>query len=151
MEKQSGDDGGDKAAEQPGQQASDSIAGAWVSGAATGEYNAASGKYENVSGMGLIYTFYEDGTFAQLIAFGKHMVTTGKYSVQDGLLTLTERVYEESPDEGKTWENKENLPEASCYYLTGTDDSGRYLLLGQEGAVPPLDPSSNASKLSFKE
>lgn len=133
------------------QAASGSIVGTWASGNAAGKYSPAAGRYEGVSGMGLLYTFQADGTFAQLTIFGKYIFTTGKYSIKDGLLTLTDRVCEESDDNGASWGAKENLPDASSYFDTGTGDSGKYLLLGQEDATPPLNAPANALKFSLKE
>ncbi len=127
------------------------ITGTWASGTASGKYNTSSGKFEDVSGMGLIYTFREDGTFAQLIVYGDYVATTGKFSVKDGVVTLTDRVSVESSDSGQTWSAQETLPDASSHYSTGSDASGKYLLLGQEGAAPPLEASVNAMKFSFKQ
>ena len=101
--------------------------------------------------MGLMYTFHEDGTFAQLIVYGSYIVTTGKYGVSGDLLTLTDRVSIESGDNGQSWSEQEALPDASSYYSFGSGDSGKYLLLGQEGANPPLEASVNAMKLGFKD
>lgn len=134
----------------PGQSAPASITGTWASSSAAGKYNAAAGKYEGISGMGLLYTFQPDGTFAQLTIFGKYIFTTGKYSIKDDVLTLTERVCIESNDNGATWGEKEKLPDASSYFATETGDA-KTLLLGQEGAKPPLSAPNNAMKFSFKE
>jgi hypothetical protein len=74
------------------------------------------------------------------------MFFTGKYSVKDGKLTLSNRVVEESSDGGKTWGAKETLPDASAYFTAGSDAAGKYLLIGQEGAEPPLVDKKNAMK-----
>lgn len=126
------------------------VIGTWISGAVTASYNSGSGKFEDVSGMGILYEFHENGTFAQLIVFGNYMVTTGKYSISDGVLTLTERIYTESSDGGQTWSAQEVLPDASCYFEAGADDSGKYLMLGQEGENPPLEDKVNAMKFKAK-
>lgn len=133
------------------QVADSSITGTWSSGAISGYYDKTEGKYKEAGGMGVMYTFLDDGTFSQIIVFGNHTVTTGKYSVKDGLLTLTKRVTVESTDNGESWSEQEPLPDASAYYELGKDDTGAYLLLGQEGASLPLEASVNAMKLSLKE
>jgi hypothetical protein len=128
--------------------ASASVVGSWVLGDLSGgQFNAATGKYEGgASGLGQIYTFREDWTYTALVIWSNAMYFTGKYSVKDGVLTLTDRSVEESNDGGKTWGAKEALPDTSAYFTAGTDDSGKYLLLGQEGAVPPLVDKENALK-----
>ncbi len=126
------------------------VMGIWISGAVSARYNSESSVFEDVSGMGLIYEFHDDGTFAQLIVFGNYMVTTGKYSASEEVVTLTDRIYFESSDSGQTWSAQEVLPDASCYYEAGTDDSGKYLMLGQEGANPPLEDKVNAMKFKAK-
>lgn len=133
------------------QTVSDSMIGTWASGAISGQYNADTGIFEEVSGMGLIYEFHADGTFAQLIVFGDYIVTTGKYSVDDETVILTDRVSLESSDNGQTWGEKQALPDTSGYYRVESDDLGKYLLLGQEGATLPLEVSVNAMKFNSIE
>ncbi len=133
------------------QSAAGSIAGTWSYSDISGQYNAESGVYEGISGMGIMYTFFEDGTFAQLIAFDSYIVTTGKYSIKDGILTLTDRISVESGSQGQYWYELEELPDASGYYEIGRDDTGEYLLLGQEGMAPPLEPVINAMMLNRKK
>lgn len=129
------------------------VAGAWTLGTLSGgTFNAASGKYEGgATGLGQIYTFKPDGTYTALVIWSNAIWLTGKYSVKDGVLTLTGRFSEESNDGGKTWGAKEALPDASSYFTAGTDDSGKYLLLGEEGAAPPLVEKTNALKYKFQE
>ncbi len=74
------------------------------------------------------------------------MYFSGKYSVKDGILKLTERVVEESNDDGGTWSAKETLFDASSYFAVGSDDTGTFLLIGEEGATPPLIDKTNAFK-----
>lgn len=130
-----------------------SVVGTWTLGTISGgKFNASSGRYEGgASGLGQIYTFNPDGTYTALVIWSNAMFFTGKYSVKDGMLTLTDRVVEESNDDGKTWGAKETLPDTSAYFTAGTDSSGKYLLLGQEGAKPPLVAPTNALKYMFKE
>ncbi|MBR0599867.1 S-layer homology domain-containing protein [Sinanaerobacter chloroacetimidivorans] len=132
---------------------STSVVGTWVLGSlAGGTFNAASGKYEGgASGLGQTYTFKQDGTYTALVIWSNAIWLTGKYSVKDGVLTLTDRFSEESNDGGKTWGAKEALPDASSYFTAGTDNSGKYLLIGEEGAVPPLVEKANSLKYCFKE
>jgi hypothetical protein len=130
-----------------------SVIGKWVLGTLSGgQFNAASGKYEGgASGLGHIYIFREDGTYTALAIWSNTMYFTGRYSVKDGVLTLTGRAVEESSDGGKTWGEKETLPDTSAYFTAGTDDTGKYLLIGEEGAVPPLVDKKNALKYKFEK
>lgn len=125
-----------------------SIAGTWILGSLSGgQFNAATGKYEGgATGLGQRYTFNNDGTYTSLAIWSNAIFFTGRYSIKDGKITLTNRTAEESNDGGKTWGAKETLPETSAYFTTGSDAAGKYLLLGQEGAVPPLVDKGNALK-----
>ena len=67
------------------------------------------------------------------------------------MLTLTDRAVEESNDGGETWVAKETLPDTSAYFTAGTDDTGKYLLIGEEGAVPPLVEKTNALKYKLMD
>ncbi|NLZ91817.1 MAG: hypothetical protein GX918_07845 [Clostridiales bacterium] len=127
---------------------SPSVAGTWILGTLSGgRFNAATGKYEGgASGLGQRYTFKSDGTYTALVIWSNAMFFTGKYSVKNGVLTLTDRAVEESSDDGMTWGAREALPDTSAHFTAGTDDTGKYLLLGEEGAVPPLADKTNALK-----
>lgn len=128
-----------------------SIVGKWVLGDLSGgQFNASSGRYAGgATGLGQIYTFKEDGTYSALVIWSNAIYFTGEYSIKDGVLTLTDRVAEESNDGGKTWGAKETLPDAFAHFTTTTENSVKYLVLGAEGAVPPLNPPSNALKYKF--
>ncbi|MGI5839851.1 MAG: S-layer homology domain-containing protein [bacterium] len=125
-----------------------SVAGSWVLGTlAGGKFNAASGRYEGgASGLGHLYNLKPDGTYTALSIWSGALYFTGKYNVKDGVLALTERAVAESNDDGKTWGATETLPDTSAYFTVGTDDAGKYLLLGEEGAIPPLVDKTNALK-----
>ena len=127
---------------------SGSVQGAWALGMLSGgQYNAETGKYEGgATGMGQIYTFKPDGTYTALVIFGNTIWLTGNYSTADGVLTLTDRVAEESEDDGKTWSAPETLPKTSTPFVVGADEAGTFLLLGEEGATPPLVEKKNALK-----
>jgi len=129
-----------------------SIIGTWVMGTLTGgSFNAGTGKYEGgMSGLGMMYTFNPDGTYTSLSIWSEAIWGTGRYSIKDGMLTLTDRNAENSSDDGKTWSAKETIPDASAYFDVGTDESGKYLLIGEEGAAPPLIDKKNALKYSFR-
>lgn len=133
--------------------ASSSVVGTWVLGTLSGgRFNAVTGKYEGgASGLGQRYTFKPDGTYTALVIWSNAMFFTGKYSVKDGVLTLTDRAVEESNDGGETWVTKETLPDTSAYFTAGTDDTGKYLLIGEEGAVPPLVEKTNALKYKLMD
>ncbi len=141
-----------KGADASAKSADTSVVGSWTLGMLSGgQFNAGTGKYEGgASGMGQIYTFKPDGTYTALVVFGDTIWFTGNYSVAGDLLTLTGRTVEESKDGGKTWGAPETLPDASAYFVAGKDDSGTYLLLGQEGEKPPLEDKKNAMKYSRK-
>lgn len=128
-----------------------SIVGKWVLGSISGgQFNASTGKYEGgATGLGQIYNFKADGTYSALVIWSNAIYFTGKYNIKDGVLTLTDRFSEESNDGGKTWGAKEKLPDTSGYFTTGTEGSEKYLLLGQEGATPPLIDKKNALKYKF--
>lgn len=133
--------------------AKESVEGVWTLGMLSGgQFNAGTGKYEGgASGMGQIYTFKADGTYTALVIFGNTIWFTGNYSIGDGVLTLTGRTAEESEDDGKTWSAPETLPDASSLYVVGTDEAGTYLLLGEEGATPPLVEKKNAMKYKLTD
>jgi hypothetical protein len=125
-----------------------SVVGAWTLGMLSGgQFSADTGKYEGgASGMGQIYTFKKDGTYTALVVFGDTIWLSGKYSVNGDVLTLTGRTAEESSDGGMTWSAPEVLPDAAAPFAAGTDETGAYLLLGEEGATPPLIEKQNAMK-----
>jgi len=133
--------------------AKESIEGVWTLGMLSGgQFNAGTGKYEGgATGMGQIYTFKGDGTYSALVIFSNTIWLIGNYSIGDGVLTLTGRTAEESEDDGKTWSAPETLPDASSLFVVGTDDAGTYLLLGEEGATPPLVEKKNAMKYSLTD
>jgi len=81
-----------------------------------------------------------------LVIWSNAIYFTGKYSVKDGVLKFTERVVEESNDNGKTWGVKETLPDTMAHFTTGSDDTGKYLLIGEKGATLPLVEKINALK-----
>ncbi len=130
-----------------------SVVGSWTLGMLSGgQFNADTGKYEGgASGMGQVYTFKPDGTYTALVVFGDTIWFAGNYSVQDDVLTLAGRTAEESKDDGKTWNAPESLPDASAHFALGADDTGTCLLLGEEGATPPLVEKSNAMKYRLKD
>ncbi|NLT57347.1 MAG: hypothetical protein GXX99_00095 [Clostridiales bacterium] len=132
--------------------ASASVVGTWVLGTLSGgQFNAATGKYEGgATGLGMVYAFKPDGTYTALAIWSEAIWITGKYEVKEGVITLTDRASEESHDDGKTWGSREALPDASAYFASGTDDAGTYLLLGEEGAAPPLVNGTNAMKYRLK-
>jgi hypothetical protein len=125
-----------------------SIVGKWVLGNISGgQFNASTGRYEGgATGLGQIYNFKEDGTYSALVIWSNTIYFTGKYSIKDGVLTVTNRVSEESNDGGKTWGAKETLPDTTAYFTIAAENSEKYLIIGEEGAVPPLNPPSNAMK-----
>ena len=112
-----------------------SITGTWTLGNLTGgTFNVVTGKYEGgATGLGQTYRFNADGTYSALVIWSNAMFFTGKYSINNGVLTLTNRVVEESNDDGKTWVNKETLPDASSSFSVETDASGKYLMVIEEG------------------
>ncbi len=135
------------------QPSGDSIAGIWILGTMSGEeLNSSSGRYEGgTSGMGQVYAFYGDGTYKALVIWSEALYFTGQYSVSEGVLALTGRAVEESMDGGKTWGTPEALPDTSAPFAVGTDDTGAYLLLGEEGAALPLVEKTNAMKYRLKD
>lgn len=130
---------------------SDSVVGTWILGTLSGgQFNTATGKYEGgATGLGQRYTFKADGTYTSLAIWSNTMFFTGKYSLKDGKITLTNRTVEESNDGGKTWGAKETLPDTTGYYTVESDAAGKYLLLGEEGAIPPLVNNKNAMKYTL--
>lgn len=132
----------------PAQQntSNDSVVGTWVLGNVSGgKFNSATGKYEGgAAGLGQIYNFQADGTYSMLVIWSNAMCMTGKYSVKDEVITLVNRVAQESNDDGMTWGAEEMLPDTSSYFTAGSDTTGKYLLIGEEGATPPLVDKSNA-------
>ena len=128
-----------------------SVIGSWMLGMLSGgQFDSTSGKYEGgASGMGQVYTFRSDGSYRALVIWSSTLYFEGKYSVDDGVLALTERMVEESQDGGKTWGSPEILPDTLAYFTIETDDMGPYLLIGGEGAAPPLVDKTNAMKYRF--
>ncbi len=144
-------DGGQTSTTSPTQTDHSLVIGSWVLGNLSGgAFNAVTGKYEGgATGLGQIYTFKADGTYTGLVIWSNVMCFTGKYSITDGVITLTDRVVEESSDDGRSWGVKENLPDTSTYFTVGTDGTEKYLLLGEEGAELPLVDKKNALKYNF--
>ncbi len=130
-----------------------SVLGSWMLGMLSGgQFSTDTGKYEGgASGMGQIYTFKPDGTYTALVIFGDTLWFTGNYSAEDDVLTLTGRTVEESQDGGNSWGAPETLPDASAHFVLGADDKGTYLLLGEEGATPPLEDKKNAMIYRLKD
>lgn len=129
------------------------LVGKWVLGTISGEqFNSSTGKYEGgATGLGQMYNFKSDGSYESIVIWSSTIYITGKYSVKDGIITLSERVSQESGDGGKAWNAAESLPDASAYFNSGTDESGKYLLLGEEGGKLPLVDKENALKYKWKE
>ena len=130
--------------------------GTWFSGSISGgRYNTLSGRYEGAAGMGMIYYFKADGTFAEMIVWnGPYGGTwaasiTEKYAVKDNVITFSNQVGEQSTDGGKTWKDKKSQSDQSDYFEFGKDESGDYVLFSLEGERPPLDPETNAAKYRF--
>ena len=131
----------------------DSVVGSWVLGNLTGgDFNPDTGKYEGgASGLGQLYTFNTDGSYRVIVIWSDVMYFTGNYSIEDGVLTLTNRTVEESKDGGKTWSEPETIADASSPFVYGRDDMGEYLLIGEEGATLPLVDKTNALKYRLQE
>lgn len=139
------DDGGNTGKGDP------RFVGTWFSGSISGgRYNTVTGRYEGAAGMGMIYYFKADGTFAEMIVWnGSYGGTwaasiTGKYAVKDNMITFSNQIGEQSTDGGKTWKDKKSQPDQSDYFEFGTDGLGDYVLFSLEGAKPPLNPETNA-------
>jgi len=138
--------------EQPA--GSGSIAGTWQNGSMIGvTYNMFTGTFKYRSGIGQCYTFNSDGTFSSLIISGLGFAISinGKYAVKGDKITFTSQTGKSSSDGGQTWAAGNSPPNATYYYALGTDDNGSYLLMGLEGATPPLDIETNAVSYSFMQ
>lgn len=124
------------------------VLGTWMLGMVSGaEFDSATGQYlGGASGMGQLYLFRDDGTYQALVTWMETMYFEGNYAVKGDVLELTKRVVKESTDLGKTWSGSESLPDASTFFLLGRDEVGAYLLLGGEGAEPPLVDKTNAAR-----
>lgn len=129
------------------------VVGSWILGTVTGaKYNQSTGKYEGgATGLGQEYIFKSDGSYSALVIWSNTIFLSGKYSVKDGVITLTERSALESNDGGSTWGEKEALPDAWAHFIAGTDAEGSYLLIGEEGVEPPLIDKTNARKYRAKQ
>lgn len=124
------------------------VAGTWTMGTLSGgKWSTATGRYEGgASGLGMTYTFKPDGTYTALAIWSEAIWLKGRYNVKGDVIALTDRTSEESNDDGRTWSAPETLPDASAYFSSGTDEAGKYLLLGEEGGTPPLLEKKNAMK-----
>lgn len=120
--------------------------GAWMAGTWTGvEFNDTTGKYEGIGpGMGYIWVFRFDDTFAALSMFFENLYVTGKYEVQGEQIKLTERAVQETKDGGVTWSEPEAIPDESIRWVLGNDDHGAYILMVEMDAEPPFEHGVNA-------
>lgn len=132
------------------------ILGRWFIGSISGgRYNTVTGRYEGASGIGVMYFYEKDGSYAEIIVnnlpYGGtwSAYVSGQYRLKDNKITYSKSVSEESNDDGKTWSKKKSLPDHTDYVEFGTDEVGKYMLVGLDGATPPLDPETNAAKYRF--
>jgi hypothetical protein len=133
---------------------SGSVVGKWGHGMTGALYNISKGSFDfGVYGTELEYDFKSDGTFTQVIKTGAGSVTsiTGSYTVSGDILALTYKESKVSSDFGKTWTAGNARSPASYYYELGTDSDSSYLMIGLEGATPPLDTETNAVQYWFRE
>ncbi len=133
---------------------SGSIVGKWGKGMAGARYNAVTRSFEfGAYGTEHEYQFNSDGTFTQLIKTGSGSVIsiTGDYTTSGGMLTLTYKSSKESSDFGNTWTAGNVRPPASYYYEIGKDGDDSYLMIGSEGAAPPLEAETNAAKYWLRQ
>ena len=112
--------------------------GAWMAGTWSDvQLNESSGKYEGVgTGMGYIWVFKFDDTFAALSMFFENLYVTG--------ITLSERTVQETKDGGLTWSEPEPIPDESVRWVLVNDNEGTYILLAEMDAEPPLEHGVNA-------
>ncbi|NLT58042.1 MAG: S-layer homology domain-containing protein [Clostridiales bacterium] len=125
----------------------DTLMGSWQNGSLTGHtYSAVTGTFQYNSGIGELYTFNADGSFASLIVagYGNCVSIAGKYAAKDGRLSLTGQSGKLSSDYGNSWTTGNSPADTTRHYALGSDDIGPYLLIGLEGASLPLDTETNA-------
>ncbi|HRU41531.1 MAG TPA: hypothetical protein P5021_06075, partial [Candidatus Diapherotrites archaeon] len=133
---------------------SGSIVGKWGKGKAGATYNALTRSFDfGVYGTEQEYQFNSDGTFTELIKTGSGSVISiaGDYTVSGGMLTLTYKSSKESSDFGNTWVEGKTRQPASHHYEIGEDGENSYLMIGLEGATPPLDPETNAARYWLRQ
>ncbi len=131
-----------------------SIVGKWGKGMTGAMYNIGTGSFDfGIYGTEQEYQFDSDGTFTILLKTGSGSVTsiTGNYTVSSDKITFIYTGSKSSSDFGKTWSEGNTIKPASYYYELGKDDDGRYLIIGLEDAIPPLDTETNAVQYSFRQ
>ena len=123
------------------------LIGEWRMGGLTeggGAYNPQTGRYEGVSGIGTIRTFYADGTYTVYYSVPAASVTTherrthgiGKYSAEKGVIKITDIVVEvgawnETPDGNFDYIYRDKVREdgtTTLYYLIETSENGQVVL-----------------------
>ena len=112
--------------------------GAWMAGTWTGvEFNDTAGKYEGIGpGMGYIWVFRFDDTFAALSMFFENLYVTGKYEVQGSKLSLRNERFRRQKT-GRNLSEPEAIPDESIRWVLGNDDQGAYILMVEMDAEPP--------------
>lgn len=120
--------------------------GVWMAGTWSGvQFNEDTGKYEGIGkGMGYIWAFNFDDTFAALSMFFNNLYVTGKYAVEGNVLTLTERVVQETTDGGLTWGEPEAIPDEEVHWILGHDEAGTFIMFVEKDAEPPFEHGKNA-------
>ncbi len=133
--------------EQQDHQSVGTIIGKWGNGSTGAVFNITKGSFDfGAYGFGQEYYFYDDGTFYELITSGLGSAASifGNYTVNSEIITFSYTSSKVSSDYGETWTAGNTPPPASYYYELGADSNGDYLVIGLEGAEPPLDIETNA-------
>ena len=123
-----------------------SLIGTWFTGSA-GEryYEPGTGAFKYQSGIGLQYTFSNDGTYDQVAIndnmFGGRSIIFGKglWGASGGTIHLTNKMYQISTDRGETWKTPYSLPSSTMKYRLGTDENGQYLKVYRNGSSEGLE------------
>jgi len=108
------------------------LVGTWIASYSQGTVrNAHDWSYLYAAGIGIGYSFHEDGTYSSFVitegTTGMAMYIKGKWNADKNTIYMTDRTFQYSQDRGKTWSDwrEPATPNITMDYYHGVNEDGR--------------------------